>query len=190
MKRINYKKIGFNLLFTTSFLFIIFGLLACGAGITMPEPKSDNDAILVIVKEYQKLAGSAGPFYYFEMSIQNIEGTIKINAANNEIFIDSLPPGKYTTTELLIKRVSRPGYESSSFQPKPFSFKVTFTLKPGCITVFPVKFIFFEKKEASGDVYSDFDLVKIDEEEKKQILQRLKNTHGTFSLWCNELNIK
>jgi len=73
---------------------------------------------------------------------------------------------------------------------KPVPFKVRVALKPGCIAIFPVKFIFIEKKDTSGNFSGASDFAKIDKEEKKQVLQRLKNGQETFSLWCNEFNIK
>ena len=155
-------------LFSIIFLsIIIFSLISCASTRILPAPVSKDDTLLVIVKECKKPGGSPGPFSYYELKIQDIDKTINIvpSTVNNLLFVSSLLPGKHTTVHLLLRAISLPKYERmKGTKFKPSSFKVKFTLKPGYIEVFSVKFLYYEKMTSEGYV-SRWDFQKITKDE-------------------------
>lgn len=176
----------FNLFKTLFLLLVLVSLLSCIGG--MPAPESSDDTLLVVLSE-NHAQGGVKIFYYYDLKIENSDKEIMVTPKKEFCITNGLPPGEYNSVSFALKGYNVPGYNMSGNLPPAKNVKVpAFELKPGYITIFPVKFIYEVKMSANGDTRSSFDFVAISDEEIIGAITRLSEQDG-FSEWKNDFGL-
>ena len=135
---------------TIAFLLVL-SLGSCATG--LPKPTDSSDSLLIISVDTQiPLSAPAGLSSNYIMKVKGIKNTITIKPGRPFIFAPNLPPGEHVTVQLQEKVIVVGGSWArgggKGLQP-PEPFTVPFQLKPGFITIFPVKFTFIIKQPRS-----------------------------------------
>lgn len=154
-------------------IFIVLG--GCSTLTQVPEPKSDQDTLLIIpvqVKNETEFTINANLFFYhFILKHRDTEERIKIGPYKKFEVIHGLKPGIYHIVKLEVGKTSSE-YPLTNMQVE---------LKPGKVVMFPVrldvKFIYKD-----GMIYQGVEFTEIDLKLKREIVKSLKG-YRNFDRW-------
>jgi hypothetical protein len=167
----------------------VLWLGACAS--TMPAPEGSNDTMLVVLADKEIESGvPSGLSSRITLEIEGVEKTITIKPENPTHLIIGIPPGDHKTTQVTQKAVISGGdWAKGPKRGVTGEFKVAFRMKPGYITVFPVKFVYYQR-QARGHTFSHgWDFREVRESEAREILTQLA-AQESFSLWKNDFGVK
>jgi hypothetical protein len=169
----------------------LFGALlvtAC-APLSIDPPTPEKPTLLVLPAEIIRDAHSTrfGFAYAYEISSDDRPGSpytavFKLSVKNDMVIIDSLPPGNYTISRLLILPVGS-GDKSYNTEGWPLNYKLR--LEAGKITIFPHSLRVRTYNEIPGrgmeTTYST-DIRRVTAQQKNKILDKL-GALPNFSAW-------
>jgi hypothetical protein len=186
MKKILEQKRVFSarhIISIISLSFLSLGLFACYT-LEVPKPKGADDTLLVICVD-KNLGGRSEYFFYLELKIPTIEKPVKIRG-QNFIIIRGLKPGDYKPESLLEFYDPPEGWRAmgSDYPPRSRPISVQFVMKPGCITIFPLKFV-YSVTYSSDRAHSEWTMVPTGPADKDRFVKEVGKS-DFFPLWKME----
>ena len=160
---------------------------------SVPKPESGSDTLLLFVVDTEIPVGlDFGATASLMVGIWNVEQTVNLSTRRSLVSVSGLATGAHRT-EYMRKKLSltgdvraAPGVEGLS-KPKPF--EVPFELKPGYMTVFPVKFTFVVSQVRGHSYMGRWVMKDMSEGERRAVLEDLAG-NDAFALWKNDYGVK
>ena len=165
------------------FILAIF-MSSCVGG--LPAPESGDDTLLIVITGKNLQGGVNDIFSYYEIKTDKTDNRIVITPKKKYCMVPNLPSGDYINLTILERFYTSHSVDTpNTGQPTPV--RIPFQMKPGYITIFPLKFVYNIKIVSSGYTYY-WDVKPVTEQEIIEALTELSEKEG-FSEWKNDLGL-